>query len=217
MAVSVAVPGGEETSRRLVESLIPKVQALKIGPYNDPAADINPLITAQAKERVEGLIQRGVDEGAELKVDGRGARLQGYENGFFVAGTLFDRVTTEMEIYKTEIFGPVLSVMAPSSYEDAVKMINGHEYGNGVAIFTRDGDAARAFSNEVDVGMIGINVPIPVPMAFHNFGGAKRSKFGDTQMHGPESIRFFTKMKTISSRWPSGIKDGAQLAFSPNG
>ena len=207
---------GEETSKRLVEKLVPKVQGLKLGPWNDESADINPLITRQAKERVEGLIQRGVDEGADLKVDGRGATLQGYENGYFVGGTLFDQVKTDMEIYKTEIFGPVLSVMAPSSYDEAVDMINAHEYGNGVAIFTRDGDAARNFTDRVDVGMIGVNVPIPVPMAFHNFGGSKRSKFGDTQMHGPESIRFFTKMKTISSRWPSGIKDGYQLAFPTN-
>jgi len=216
MAISVAVPVGEETSKALVEKLAPRVQALKIGPYNDVEADINPLITRQAKERVEGLIQRGVDEGADLVVDGRGASLQGYENGFFVGATLFDQVQTGMEIYKTEIFGPVLSVMAPSGYEDAVQMINDHEYGNGVAVFTRDGDTARHFANSVDVGMVGVNVPIPVPMAFHNFGGAKRSKFGDTQMHGPESIRFFTKMKTISSRWPSGIKEGAQLAFPTN-
>lgn len=216
MAISVAVPIGEETSKALVEKLTPRIQALKIGPYNDPEADINPLITRQAKERVEGLIQRGVDEGADLVVDGRGQSLQGYENGFFVGASLFDQVTTEMEIYRTEIFGPVLSVMAPSGYDEAVQMINDHEYGNGVAIFTRDGDTARHFSNSVDIGMVGVNVPIPVPMAFHNFGGAKRSKFGDTQMHGPESIRFFTKMKTISSRWPSGIKEGAQLAFPTN-
>jgi malonate-semialdehyde dehydrogenase (acetylating)/methylmalonate-semialdehyde dehydrogenase len=216
MAISVAVPIGEETSKALVEKLIPRVQALKIGPYNDPEADINPLITRQAKERVEGLIQRGVDEGASLVVDGRGQTLQGYENGFFVGASMFDQVTTDMEIYRTEIFGPVLSVMAPSGYDEAVQMINDHEYGNGVAIFTRDGDTARHFSNSVDIGMVGVNVPIPVPMAFHNFGGAKRSKFGDTQMHGPESIRFFTKMKTISSRWPSGIKEGAQLAFPTN-
>ena len=216
MAISVAVPVGRETSERLIEKLAPKIGKLKIGPYNDPEADINPLITRQAKERVEGLIQRGVDEGAKLVVDGRGQTLQGYENGYFVGASLFDQVDTNMEIYKQEIFGPVLSVMKPSTYEDAVTMINDHEYGNGVAIFTRDGDAAKSFTNQVDVGMIGVNVPIPVPMAFHNFGGSKRSKFGDTQMHGPESVRFFTKMKTISSRWPSGIKDGHQLAFPTN-
>lgn len=213
MAISVAVPVGKGTADALLEKLTPRVEALKIGPYDDPQADINPLITGQAQQRVESLIARGVEEGADLLVDGRGARIQGYENGFFVGGTLFGNVTTEMDIYRTEIFGPVLSVMAPSTYEEAVSMVNDHEYGNGVAVFTRDGDTARHFSNTVDVGMIGVNVPIPVPMAFHNFGGSKRSKFGDTQMHGPESIRFFTKMKTISARWPSGIKEGAQLAF----
>ena len=216
MAISVAVPVGQGTADALIEKLTPRVEALTIGPYDDPNADINPLITAQAQQRVENLIARGVEEGADLVVDGRGARMQGYENGFFVGGTLFDKVTTEMDIYKQEIFGPVLSVMAPATYDEAVTMINDHEYGNGVAVFTRDGDTARHFSNAVDVGMIGVNVPIPVPMAFHNFGGAKRSKFGDTQMHGPESIRFFTKMKTISARWPSGIKEGAQLAFPTN-
>ena len=216
MAISVAVPVGQATQDALIERLAPKVEALKIGAYNDPEADINPLITVQAKERVESLITKGVEEGADLLVDGRGARLQGYEGGFFVGATLFNNVSREMDIYKTEIFGPVLSVTKPQTFDSAVQMINDHEYGNGVAIFTRDGDSARAFSKRVDVGMIGVNVPIPVPMAFHNFGGAKRSKFGDTQMHGPESIRFFTKMKTISSRWPSGIKEGAQLAFPTN-
>lgn len=213
MAIAVAVPVGKETSERLMQKLTPRVQALKIGPYNDPEAEINPLITRQAKERVEGLIAQGVKEGANLAVDGRGATLQGYEGGYFVGATLFDQVRPEMEIYRTEIFGPVLSVAAPTDYDEALTMINEHEYGNGVAIFTRDGDSARDFVNKVDVGMVGINVPIPVPMAFHNFGGSKRSKFGDTQMHGPESIRFFTKMKTVSSRWPSGIKEGAVLSF----
>ncbi len=216
MAISVAVPVGEGTAKALADKLTPRVQALTIGPYNDPQADINPLITRQAKERVEGLIARGVEEGATLNVDGRGATMQGYEDGYFVGSTLFSNVKTDMEIYKTEIFGPVLSIMAPSTYEDAVGMVNDHEYGNGVAIFTRDGDTARDFTNRVDIGMVGVNVPIPVPMAFHNFGGSKRSKFGDTQMHGPESIRFFTKMKTVSARWPSGIKEGAQLAFPTN-
>src|SRR3546814_2670379 len=152
-------------------------------------------------------------EGATLVVDGRGASLQGYDNGYFVGGTLFDDVTPEMAIYKEEIFGPVLSVVRSKSFDDAVNLVNANEYGNGVAIYTQDGDAARSFSNSVDVGMIGINLPIPVPMAFHTFGGSKRSKFGDTQMYGPESIRFFTKVKTMSARWPSGIKDGAQFAM----
>jgi len=216
MAISVAVPVGEEAAEAIRSRLEPRVRALKIGPYNDPEADMGPLITAQAKAKVEGLIDAGVAEGADLVVDGRGATLQGYENGNFVGGTLFDHVTTDMEIYRTEIFGPVLSMARANSFDQAVGMVNDHEYGNGVAIFTQDGDAAREFTRHVDVGMIGVNVPIPVPMAFHNFGGSKRSKFGDTQMHGPESIRFFTKMKTISSRWPSGIRAGAEFTMPTN-
>ena len=175
-----------------------------------------PLITREAKSRVEGYIVKGVNEGAELLVDGRGASLQGYENGFFLGGSLFDRVGTDMSIYRDEIFGPVLSVARARDFDDAVRMVNGHEYANGVAIFTQDGDAARAFANQVDVGMIGVNVPIPVPMAFHHFGGSKRSKFGDTQMHGPQSVHFFTKMKTVSARWPSGIRAGAQFTMPTN-
>ena len=213
MAISVAVPVGDAAAEAIIERLTPRVRSLKIGPYNDAEADMGPLITAQAKQRVEGLIDQGVKEGAKLVVDGRGAALQGYENGYFVGGTLFDDVSPEMSIYKEEIFGPVLSVVRSKSFDDAVKLVNANEYGNGVAIYTQDGDAARSFSNSVDVGMIGINLPIPVPMAFHNFGGSKRSKFGDTQMYGPESIRFFTKVKTMSARWPSGIKDGAQFAM----
>ena len=216
MAVSVAVPVGEDTAEELVKRLAPRVRTLKIGPYNDPSADMGPLVTAQAKTKVEDYIDQGVASGAELVVDGRGATLQGYEDGFFVGGTLFDKVTTDMSIYRDEIFGPVLSVARADSFDAAVDMVNGHEYANGVAIFTRDGDAARTFSDQVDVGMIGVNVPIPVPMAFHHFGGSKRSKFGDTQMHGPQSINFFTKMKTISARWPSGIKEGAQFTMPTN-
>jgi malonate-semialdehyde dehydrogenase (acetylating)/methylmalonate-semialdehyde dehydrogenase len=216
MAVSVAVPVGEATADELIRRLTPRVQALKIGPYNDPDADMGPLITAAAKIRVEDYIGQGVAAGADLVVDGRGAVLQGYEGGHFVGGTLFDRVTTDMSIYTDEIFGPVLSVARTESFDEAVRMVNEHEYANGVAIFTRDGDAARTFNEQVNVGMIGVNVPIPVPMAFHNFGGARRSKFGDTQMHGPESIRFWTKMKTISARWPSGIREGAQFTMPTN-
>ena len=216
MAISVAVPVGEDTADELVRRLAPRVQALKIGPYNDPDADMGPLVTAAAKRRVEDYIDQGVAAGAELVVDGRGAVLQGYEGGNFVGGTLFDRVTTGMSIYTDEIFGPVLSVARTASFDDAVRMVNQHEYANGVAIFTRDGDAARTFNEQVDVGMIGVNVPIPVPMAFHNFGGSRRSKFGDTQMHGPESIRFWTKLKTISARWPSGIREGAQFTMPTN-
>ncbi len=216
MAISVAVPVGEQAAEEIVKRLTPRVQSLRIGPYNDPEADMGPLITAQAKDRVEGYIGKGVEEGAELLVDGRGTSLQGYENGFFTGGTLFDQVTTDMSIYKDEIFGPVLSVARANDFDDAVSMVNGHEYANGVAIFTQDGDAARTFSNQVDVGMIGVNVPIPVPMAFHHFGGSKRSKFGDTQMHGPQSVNFFTKMKTVSARWPSGIREGAQFTMPTN-
>ena len=216
MAISVAVPVGDQAADEIVKRLTPRVQGLRIGPYNDPDADMGPLITAQAKERVEGYVARGVEEGASLVVDGRGASLQGYENGFFTGGSLFDHVTTDMSIYQDEIFGPVLSVARAGTFDDAVKMVNDHEYGNGVAIFTQDGDAARTFANQADIGMIGVNVPIPVPMAFHHFGGSKRSKFGDTQMHGPQSVHFFTKMKTISARWPSGIRDGAQFTMPTN-
>ncbi len=216
MAISVAVPVGAETQKALVERLIPRIEKLSVGAYNDPKADINPVITKQAQERIEGLITSGVEEGADLVIDGRGTRLQGYEGGYFVGASLFNNVTEAMDIYKTEIFGPVLSVTTPQTYEDAVRMINEHEYGNGVAVFTRDGDTARHFQRNVDVGMIGINVPIPVPLSFHTFGGSKRSKFGDSQMYGPESINFFTKMRTISQRWPSGIKDGVQMAFPSN-
>ena len=216
MAISVAVPVGEKTADEIVKRLKPRVQALRIGPYNDPEADMGPLITREAKNRVEGYIEKGIKEGAELLVDGRGASLQGYEKGFFLGGSLFDRVGTEMSIYRDEIFGPVLSVARARDFDDAVRMVNGHEYANGVAIFTQDGDAARAFSNQVDVGMIGVNVPIPVPMAFHHFGGSKRSKFGDTQMHGPQAVHFFTKLKTISARWPSGIRAGAQFTMPTN-
>jgi len=216
MAISVAVPVGEGTADELVKRLKPRVQGLKIGPYNDPEADMGPVITGEAKDRIEGFITQGTKEGADLVVDGRGVSLQGYEEGFFLGGSLFDRVTPEMEIYKQEIFGPVLSVARARDFDQAVTMVNDHEYGNGVAIFTQDGDAARAFSSKVDVGMIGVNVPIPVPMAFHHFGGSKRSKFGDSQMHGPQSVHFFTKMKTVSARWPSGIKDGAQFTMPTN-
>jgi malonate-semialdehyde dehydrogenase (acetylating)/methylmalonate-semialdehyde dehydrogenase len=213
MAISVAVPVGEGTADALIEKLTPRVQSLRYGPWNDAEADMGPVVTAQAKEKIENYIQQGIDAGANLVVDGRGASLQGYEGGHFCGGSLFDHATTDMSIYQDEIFGPVLTTVRANDFDQAVKMVNDHEFGNGVAIFTRDGDAAREFANQVDIGMVGINVPIPVPLAFHNFGGSKRSKFGDTQMHGPESIRFFTKMKTISARWPSGIRSGAVFAM----
>ena len=213
MAVSVAVPIGEETATRLVSSLKPKVEALKIGPSSDEAAEMGPVITSAAKERIVGLIDSGVEQGADLVVDGRGFELQGYENGYFVGGTLFDKVTPEMDIYKTEIFGPVLSVLEPQSFETAVDLINIHEYGNGTAIFTRNGDAARKFASQIEVGMVGINVPIPVPVAFHSFGGWKRSSFGSHGIYGPEAIHFYTKLKTTTTRWPEGLTEGAVFTF----
>ena len=213
MAISVAVPVGKETADRLIEKLAPKVEELRIGPYNDEKAEMGPLVTKEAQARVMGLIDRGVEEGANLVVDGRGFKLQGYENGYFVGGCLFDNVTPEMDIYKTEIFGPVLSVVRANSYEEAIQLPIKHEYGNGVAIFTRDGDAARDFASRVNIGMIGINVPIPVPLAYHSFGGWKASSFGDLNQHGTDSIKFWTKTKTITARWPSGIKDGAEFVI----
>ena len=213
MAISVAVTVGDETGDELIKRLVPKVQGLKVAPYNDPDAEMGPVVTKQAKEKIEGYIQSGVDAGAELVVDGRGMSLQGYENGNFLGGTLFDRVTPDMEIYTDEIFGPVLGVVRVKEYEEALKLVNDHEYGNGTAIFTRDGDAARNFVNRVQVGMVGVNVPIPVPVAYHSFGGWKNSLFGDHHIHGPEGVRFYTKLKTTTGRWPSGIKDGAQFHF----
>jgi len=213
MAISVAVPIGEKTADALIAKLEPRVRALKIGPGTDPDAEMGPLVTRQHLERVRGYVDAGVAEGAKLVVDGRGFRMQGYENGYFIGGTLFDNVTTDMKIYKEEIFGPVLAVARADSYETAARMINEHEFGNGTAIFTRDGDAAREFAHQIQVGMIGINVPIPVPMAFHSFGGWKASLFGDHHMHGPEGVRFYTRLKTITSRWPTGIRAGADFVM----
>ncbi|MEJ1996321.1 MAG: CoA-acylating methylmalonate-semialdehyde dehydrogenase [Limibacillus sp.] len=210
MAVSVAVAVGE-AGDQLIERLTPRVQQLKIGPWNDPEAEMGPLVTEQHLEKVRGYVDLGVEEGAKLLVDGRNASLQGYEKGYFLGGCLFDEVTPDMRIYKEEIFGPVLSVVRANDYAEAVEMINAHEFGNGTAIFTRDGDAARDFSSRIQVGMVGVNVPIPVPMAFHSFGGWKRSLFGDHHMHGPEGVRFYTKLKTITSRWPTGIRSGADF------
>ncbi|WP_336487890.1 CoA-acylating methylmalonate-semialdehyde dehydrogenase [Methylobacterium nigriterrae] len=213
MAISVAVPVGEETADRLVQKLVPKVRALKVGPGTDPEAEMGPLVTRAHRDKVVGYIDQGVREGAELLVDGRGLKLQGYEDGFFVGGSLFDRVTPEMTIYREEIFGPVLAVARAPDYATAARLINEHEYGNGTAIFTRDGDAAREFAHQIEVGMVGINVPIPVPMAFHSFGGWKASLFGDHHMHGPEGVRFYTRLKTITSRWPTGIRAGADFVM----
>ena len=218
MAISVAVPVGEKTANALIEKLIPKIEALKVGPASDRSSDMGPLVTAQHLAKVRGYVDQGVKEGAKLVVDGRGFRApQGYENGNFIGGSLFDGVTTDMTIWKEEIFGPVLSVARAANYAEAVDMVARHEYGNGVAIFTRDGDAARAFAHEVEVGMVGVNVPIPVPMAFHSFGGWKASLFGDHHMHGPEGVRFYTRLKTITTRWPTGMRAEAEFVMPTMG
>lgn len=216
MAISVAVPVGKETADRLVEKLTPKVAALKVGAWDDPDAEMGPLVTKQHLEKVSGYIDAGISEGADLLVDGRGFKLQGYENGYYIGGSLFDNVTPDMSIYKEEIFGPVLSVVRSDSFDDAVKMVNDHEYGNGTAIFTRDGDAARSYADQIEIGMVGINVPIPVPVAYHSFGGWKRSMFGDHGMYGMEAVRFYTRLKTVTMRWPTGIRSGAQFNFPLN-
>ena len=213
MAVSVAVPVGKQTADRLMEKLIPRVESLKVGPSTSADADFGPLVTKQQLEKVKDYVALGVKEGATLKVDGRDFRMQGYENGFYMGGCLFDDVTPDMRIYKEEIFGPVLSVVRAKDYAEALRLPTEHEYGNGVAIFTRDGDAARDFAAKVNVGMVGINVPIPVPIAYYTFGGWKRSGFGDLNQHGPDSVRFYTKTKTVTSRWPSGIKEGAEFSI----
>jgi malonate-semialdehyde dehydrogenase (acetylating)/methylmalonate-semialdehyde dehydrogenase len=213
MAISVAVPVGKGTADELVKRLIPRVESLKIGPSTDTTADYGPVVTKAAMEKIKQYVDIGVQEGAKLLVDGRDFKMQGYENGFYVGGCLFDNVTKDMRIYKEEIFGPVLSVLRADTYEEALKLTNDHEYGNGTAIFTRDGDAARDFASKVQVGMVGINLPIPVPLAYYTFGGWKRSSFGDLNQHGPDSIRFYTKTKTVTARWPSGIKDGASFVI----
>ncbi|MEE2523476.1 CoA-acylating methylmalonate-semialdehyde dehydrogenase [Pseudarthrobacter sp. J75] len=211
MAISVAVPVGEETANKLVATLQERVKALKVGPSLEPDSDFGPVVTAAAKERIEGYIQSGIDDGATLLADGRGLEVDGYDGGFWVGPTLFDHVTKDMAIYREEIFGPVLSVVRAADYEEALRLCTEHEYGNGVAIFTRDGDAARDFSNRVQVGMVGVNVPIPVPIAYYTFGGWKASGFGDLNQHGPDAFRFYTKTKTITTRWPSGVRSGASF------
>ncbi len=213
MAISVAVPVGEKTADELVKRLVPRVESLKVGPSTSLDADYGPVVTKQHLEKIKGYVDIGVKEGAKLLVDGRGFKMQGYENGYYMGGCLFDNVTSDMRIYKEEIFGPVLSIVRAKGYAEALKLANDHEYGNGVAIYTRDGDAARDFAAKVEVGMVGINVPIPVPLAYYTFGGWKRSSFGDLNQHGPDAIRFYTKTKTITSRWPSGIKDGASFVI----
>ncbi len=213
MAVSVAVPVGKKTADELIKRLIPRTESLKIGPSTDNAADFGPLVTQAHLDKVKSYVELGVKEGAKLLVDGRGFTMQGYEKGFYMGGCLFDDVTPDMRIYKEEIFGPVLSVVRAKDYEEALALCTDHEYGNGVAIFSRDGDAARDFASRVQVGMVGINVPIPVPLAYYTFGGWKRSAFGDLNQHGSDSIRFYSKTKTITSRWPSGVKEGAEFTI----
>jgi|LGOV01.1.fsa_nt_gb malonate-semialdehyde dehydrogenase (acetylating)/methylmalonate-semialdehyde dehydrogenase len=213
MAISVAVAIGEETADALVERLSPLVRELKVGPGTDPKVEMGPLISAEHRSRVKGYVDLGVEEGAKLVVDGREIVTEGIADGFYLGGCLFDQVTTEMRIYKEEIFGPVLCVVRAPDFATALSMINAHEYGNGAAIFTRDGDTARTFGSQVQAGMVGINIPIPVPMAYHSFGGWKRSLFGDVHMHGTEGINFYTKLKTITSRWPTGIRAGAEFSM----
>ncbi|AYE99347.1 methylmalonate-semialdehyde dehydrogenase (CoA acylating) (plasmid) [Mycobacterium paragordonae] len=224
MAISIAVPVGEQTADRLRARLIERVNGLRVGHSLDPKADYGPLVTEAALARVRDYIGQGVDAGAELVVDGRerasddltfglADATANLEGGFFIGPTLFDHVTPEMSIYTEEIFGPVLCIVRAHDYEEALRLPSEHEYGNGVAIFTRDGDTARDFVSRVQVGMVGVNVPIPVPVAYHSFGGWKRSGFGDLNQHGTASIQFYTKVKTVTSRWPSGIKDGAEFVI----
>ncbi len=214
MAISVAVPVGERTADALIEKLVPRIEKLKVGPYTaGDDVDYGPVVTAEARQRILGLVESGVKQGAKLVVDGRDFALQGYEEGFFIGPHLFDHVTPEMDIYRQEIFGPVLSQVRANSYEEALKLAMDHEYGNGTAIFTRDGDTARDFAARVNVGMVGINVPIPVPLAYHTFGGWKKSGFGDLNQHGPDAFRFYTRTKTVTSRWPSGLKEGGEFHF----
>ncbi|MGI9515239.1 MAG: CoA-acylating methylmalonate-semialdehyde dehydrogenase [Anderseniella sp.] len=213
MAISVAVPVGEETANKLVSKLMPRVENLRIGPSTDREADYGPVVTGQALDRIRDYVEVGIKEGATLAVDGRDFKMQGFENGYFMGGCLFDNVTKDMRIYKEEIFGPVLSVVRAKTYEEALDLPMSHEYGNGVAIYTRDGDAARDFADRINIGMVGVNVPIPVPLAYYTFGGWKKSSFGDLNQHGPDSVRFYTRTKTVTSRWPSGIKDGAEFSI----
>ena len=217
MAISVAVPIGKKTADALIAKLIPRVESLKVGTSVDPSADFGPLVTRDAVNRVKGYVETGIKEGAKLLVDGRSFKMQGYENGFYMGGCLFDNVTADMKIYKEEIFGPVLSVVRAKDYAEGLKLVNDHEYGNGVALYTRDGDTARDFAARCKIGMVGINVPIPVPLAYHTFGGWKRSGFGDLNQHGPDSIRFYTRTKTVTSRWPSGVKEGAEFSIPTMG
>ena len=212
MAQSVAVAVGG-IGDKLVDSLAKKVESLKVGPGMDKQSEMGPLVTKEHLEKVRSYVDIGEKEGAKLIVDGRNFKLQGYEKGYYIGGCLFDHVKKNMRIYKEEIFGPVLSVIRAKDFDEALKLVNDHEFGNGVSIFTRDGDSGRTFSTKAKIGMVGINIPIPVPMAFHSFGGWKRSLFGDQHMHGPEGVRFYTKLKTITSRWPSGLRSDPEFVM----
>jgi len=212
MAQSVAVVVGK-VGDQLVSELSKKVESLKVGPGSDKSSEMGPLITKEHLEKVKGYVDLGIKEGAKLVVDGRNIKLQGFEKGFFIGGCLFDHVEKNMRIYKEEIFGPVLSVVRVKDFKSAVDLVNDHELGNGTSIYTRDGDVGRTFANKIKIGMVGINIPIPVPMAFHSFGGWKRSLFGDQHMHGSEGVRFYTKLKTITSRWPSGIRSNPEFVM----
>jgi malonate-semialdehyde dehydrogenase (acetylating)/methylmalonate-semialdehyde dehydrogenase len=212
MAQSVAVAVGG-IGDKLVDSLAKKVEALKVGPGMDKQSEMGPLVTKEHLAKVKGYVDIGVKEGAKLVIDGRNFKLQGYENGYYIGGCLFDHVKKDMRIYREEIFGPVLSVIRAKDFDEALQLVNDHEFGNGVSIFTRDGYSGRTFSKKAKIGMVGINIPIPVPMAFHSFGGWKRSLFGDHHMHGPEGVRFYTKLKTITSRWPSGLRSAPEFVM----
>ena len=215
MAVSVVVAVGG-VADQLVDKIYNKSQILKVGPWTDSNSEMGPVISREHKEKIENYISIGEREGAKLILDGRNYKIQGYENGYFIGPTLFDSVTKEMKIYKEEIFGPVLSVIRAKNYEEALNLVNNHEFGNGTSIYTSDGEASRHFTTNCKIGMVGINVPIPVPMAFHSFGGWKQSLFGDHSMHGIEGVRFFTKLKTVTSRWPKSINSGPEFVIPTN-
>ena len=211
MAISVAVFVGDAIADDVLGRVQKKIAAMKVGASDDRAAEMGPLVTAAHRDKVAGYIDAGVAEGAKLVVDGRPLKIPGYEDGYFVGPTLFDRVEPRMRIYRDEIFGPVLSTLRVRTYDEALALVNGHEFGNGAAIFTRDGDTARDFANRVQIGMVGVNVPNPVPVAYHSFGGWKSSLFGDHHIYGPESVRFYTRQKAVTQRWPSGIRAGADF------
>ena len=212
MAISVAVAIGNSADK-LIENIKPKINDIKVGPYNDKSSEMGPVVSKDAFDRINGLIESGVEEGANLVVDRRDIKLQGYENGYFIGPCLFDNVKSNMKIYKEEIFGPVLSIVRAENYEEGLKLVKENPYGNGCSIFTRDGDTARNFSNEANIGMVGVNIPIPVPVAAYSFGGWKNSIFGGHNAFGMEAIRFYTHTKTITSKWPEGIRSGAQFSM----